>query len=449
MRSEFLHIHDCERPLTIRNRYTGQALEVPCGHCPACQVHRITRLVPSILRESQCWKYVIFFTLTYKPKYRPYVYLPEYVVEDKYKQRFFDLRNHSQKYIDFCQGRIPVCSSVDVQRFVKRLRENIFRRFGLRGALRYCISGDYGSTTFLPHYHGILWFNDDRISASIEELVTTSWSLRLENGMSDQIGRIDVQHAYSAARYVACYTQTSDRRPPILDFRDFRPRCQHSSSPSLGSLVHPIESVEQIVTHGLTEVTFYDTETYGYRKQALSPSSVRRLFPTIPSFSSLHSYERYSLYRLCQAVLELPRQQRIAYFDDQFVINSFFADYVTLGFANITVHQRHDKYDRLYYAFKRLHYQAYSLNISLLDYDMLVSQFINNRKMKSFEKMYDYANKTPHPFVTVDVKRSQCDPYQIDHDYFVAMSNKFNKLIKRKCDNAYLERHPEYKQFHQ
>lgn len=447
MRSEFLHIHDCEDPRLIRNRYNGQEIEVPCGKCPACQVKRITRLVPSILRESQCWKYAVFFTLTYKPKYRPYVYIPNYVPDEKYKEIFFSLKERSKDYLSFCKGRLPVCKTDDVQRFAKRLREYTFRKFGLRSCYRYCISGDYGSTTFLPHYHGILWFNDERIANEIEWLIGRSWSVLTKTGQYEQIGRIDVQHAYSAARYVACYTQVSDRRPCILDYRDFRPKCQHSSSPSLGSLVRPLESIETIVKGGLTEVTYYDTESFQYRKQALSPLYVRRLFPQIPSFGSLYSLERNELYRICEHALGYDKSERISYFDRIYLVNSFFRDYITLGF-DLSREQILAKYDRLYYAFKRFFLQSNILGISLYDYDELIERFRSNRKFKSLKKMYDYANKITHSFEVVDLNKSKVDPFQVDHDYFMSMRQKFSKLIKRKCDNAYLELHPEYKQFH-
>lgn len=447
MHSEFVHIHDCENPHVIRNKYTGQVIEVPCGKCAACQVKRITRLVPAILRESQCWKYCIFFTLTYQPKYRPYVYIPDYKVEDKFSQQFFALKERSEKYLSFCKGRLAVCQSSDVQKFIKRLRENTFRRFGLRSAIRYCISGDYGSTTFLPHYHGILWFNDERIASQIEWLIGRSWSVQSKTGEFEQIGRIDVQHAYSAARYVACYTQVSDARPPIFDFRDFRPRCQHSSSPSLGSLVRPLESVESIVNSGLTEVTYYDPESFQYRKQALSPLYVRRLFPQIPSFGSLYSNERYELYRICQQALDLDKTTRDEYFDRIYLVNSFFRDYITLGFS-LTREQVVAKYDRLYYAFKRLWLQCSVLHYPLQEYDSLIERFRDNRKFKSLTKQNEYANQTSYPLEYVDLSVSKVDPFLIDHDYFVSRRNKFNKLIKRKCNNAYLELHPEYKQFH-
>lgn len=95
---------------------------VPCGKCPSCLSDRARDWSNRCLMELQDSGSAIFVTLTYN---------------------------------DF---NIPICdagfslSVSDCQLFMKRLR----KRFpGVR--IRFLLSGEYGSKTFRPHYHAILF----------------------------------------------------------------------------------------------------------------------------------------------------------------------------------------------------------------------------------------------------------------------------------------------------
>lgn len=97
--------------------------EVPCGRCLACRLQYASEKAAQCLmemdtHEGNCW----FLTLTYDDAHIPMH------------------RGHAT--LDYS----------DVQRFFKRLRK--FFPF------RYMVSGEYGSMTFRPHYHAIIFGGD-------------------------------------------------------------------------------------------------------------------------------------------------------------------------------------------------------------------------------------------------------------------------------------------------
>lgn len=465
------HLFDCENPRLVRNKYTKELIQVPCGHCCSCKVKHITRHVPSLIREASSWKHVFFFTLTYKNRYLPKVNIYSYEVDPKFRKSFDYYVSLSQEYINFHKGNIPVCDVRDVQKFLKRLREKIFRAYGLRNSFRYFISSDYGSTLFRPHWHGILFTGNSRIADNIESLLHESWSIYDKTShKSDLIGNIKVEPAYSCAEYVSTYTNISSDRPDIYYFRDFKPKCIHSSHPPLGSLVSPMETIQEIVNRGLSTITLYNPKTCVWEKSPLLPNMVYRLFPTIPSFMSLSKSERLEIYRLFYDRFELFAEDRRRDLADLLRQNSFFRDYITLN-QDLTWQQLYDKFDRVYYAVKRLHTQCTLFGLSFSDYDSLIESFHCNKQLESLKSQLEYENTYLNAYPDhldylldhVDIARPSnarnlsslltyssdpSDAKRFDSLFFSQRLKKYNKLVKRKCDNAYLDKHPEYKKFH-
>lgn len=98
-------------------------IEVPCNHCDVCKERKISSFVQRCKFETQVYDCKPWFvTLTY----------------DNY--------------------HLPVHGvSVDeVQRYLKRLRINLFRA-GFNNRIRYVLVAEYGKNTHRPHYHAIFW----------------------------------------------------------------------------------------------------------------------------------------------------------------------------------------------------------------------------------------------------------------------------------------------------
>lgn len=466
---KFQHWFKCSSPQLVRNKYTHELITVPCGHCDACKARKVLKNVPQIYNEAQCWKYCKFITLTYSNDYLPTINIKNYEVDTKYLPEFYNLCNQSKDYLEFCDFNLPVCKTSDLQKFIKRLRMAILRKLGVQSPIRYFLSFDYGGTSFRPHYHGAIMFSDERINEVFQDLLDFAWSdYNKRSQVRTSLGLVDCQDAYNCAKYIATYIQTSPDLPAIYQFRDFRPKSVHSSNPSFGSLIKTLESPEEIVRKGLTKFSVFNPQTFEYELQPLTPRLVYRLFPAFPSFDRLSASERNELYRIFDSVLYRDRPKRLAKLVLTIFHNSFFKDYLTYN-QSLTLEQIERKLDTLYFTYKRLHLQASSFGYSIREYDLLIAQFRDNLVKSKFQFQYESLERYAKCEGNIDLdsvidvaassnarrtnrflvdRPSEYNPAVRERSLFDDYHNQFTKLIKTKLNNEFLEKHPEYKQFH-
>lgn len=120
----------CLHPVVIRNPNYGTAkeifgqlyIEVPCGKCFNCQSNRRSRWSFRLWCEVLDAKSSIFVTLTYDDEHLP---------------------SDNQLHVE------------DLQTFFKRLRKN-YKLVDDR-KIKYFACGEYGSHTFRPHYHALIF----------------------------------------------------------------------------------------------------------------------------------------------------------------------------------------------------------------------------------------------------------------------------------------------------
>lgn len=136
----------CKYPITVRNPMyrvnpsAMQFLKVPCNKCVKCRQRRSRQWIFRLKQENKNSENSYFVTLTY-----------------------------DDENLVWSNTGVPTLSKSDFQRFVKRLRKSQGKKYpGLK--LRYFACGEYGSKTFRPHYHAIL-FNVDHT------LIQQAWSL--------------------------------------------------------------------------------------------------------------------------------------------------------------------------------------------------------------------------------------------------------------------------------
>ena len=106
-------------------------IEIPCGKCSGCRIQRSREWANRCMLELEYHKSSYFVTLTYDEAHVPIHY-----------------------YSDPATGEaLPSMSLVkrDFQLFMKRLR----KKFG--EGIRFFAAGEYGSQTFRPHYHAIIF----------------------------------------------------------------------------------------------------------------------------------------------------------------------------------------------------------------------------------------------------------------------------------------------------
>lgn len=120
--------------------------------------------------------------------------------------------------ISECDDTIPVLNPYDQNLFFKRLRFHLSKISDEK--ICYYLVSEYGPRTFRPHWHGILFFNSDKISQVICEYVHKSWLY----------GRADCSLSRgSAAGYVASYINSFVALPDFYQFhKEIKPRSYHS-----------------------------------------------------------------------------------------------------------------------------------------------------------------------------------------------------------------------------
>lgn len=137
-----------------RERAVLDYIEIPCGHCIGCRLQKSRDWANRMLLESKEHKENWFLTLTYDNEHLPPA---------------------NETVIDYTTGEIgdsPIHPLVkrDLQLFLKRLRKQ--QAFDFDNKIRFYACGEYGSKTFRPHYHLIVFglHLDDLIQNGQNEL---------------------------------------------------------------------------------------------------------------------------------------------------------------------------------------------------------------------------------------------------------------------------------------
>jgi hypothetical protein len=103
------------------------------------------------------------------------------------------------------EGLIGYLNYRDIQLFFKRLIQNIRRITNEK--IHYYVVGEYGPTTFRPHFHILLFHNSKELRQSIRQFVSKSW----------RFGDSDTQSVWSSAScYVAGYVNSTACLPDFF-----------------------------------------------------------------------------------------------------------------------------------------------------------------------------------------------------------------------------------------
>lgn len=127
----------CSYPMYYRTR-DGMKMH-PCGQCMKCRITKRQEWTLRLLLEARCVKYVWFITLTYDDNHVP-------------NGCCVACKNAFKKTIIH---KDSLCKA-DTRNYLKRLRKRLKKPY------RYYIVGEYGEKTYRPHYH-LLLFTDENI----------------------------------------------------------------------------------------------------------------------------------------------------------------------------------------------------------------------------------------------------------------------------------------------
>lgn len=199
------------------------------------------------------------------------------------KRRYTNGRYFKDRY-----NRFAVCRKKDVQDFVCRLRKILARATELDGldtTFTYFICSEYGPETFRPHYHGILFFNNQTVATyALSAGVFKAWGK--QRLPQDRYGNKICKPIYNnqgAAAYVSKYVTGFSHLPAILHYKEFRPFHLQSISSPIGCYAISLDSFADMLARGnmLYEYDYIDQETKERItvKRPFSDSCLTRFFP--------------------------------------------------------------------------------------------------------------------------------------------------------------------------
>lgn len=485
-----MHLSSCLNPTKVYNKYINDTLYVPCRSCSACANSHSKRWIDKLNQEARCWKYAFNLYLSYDEMNCPrFNIVGDYLVEqcsrffyDEDRQSFdvkFDWEdiciplnelNFENDY-DFnyfvdrcndCDG-IPHASVRDIQNFKKRLNKYIFKHItGKYNNFRSAIVAEYGPTTFRGHYHGIIFFNDDRIASRSQEIISSCW----------KFGHADFcppKYSKSAVvGYVAQYITRPSHLPSVYAHPKLRSFFLTSRNPPIGSLFESSEEIREIFFSG-SPTRNRSIVADGKIKISAVPLEKTfkdRLFPKCPRFDLLSDSCRVELYRCCLSEDGTPYESFIDFkwslhlkFGFSYIYS--FLDKAPMSktwlcefLANITECFTNDApLLSLYRISKRIYFQSIVFGITYNEYLSYIFKFYNNLDLFNLKQFYAFQESFARQYDFKDLVF--CYPAYVDAynrqplwlQEFLNINNALEfRMHKSSMDFIYEESHKRCKQ---
>lgn len=371
------YFSSCLSPVRVRNRYTHEYLVTGCRQCEACAKAKSNRYVSMINNMSKNSAQTFFITLTFSPDYLPVAHLSidenhcvsGNIVHHRLVQRggvmvdnvehtsFSDSQPFDFSLSDyhFFNLGMPVFNSSSflgkgvfgildysyLQRFFKRLRKLLSYAIPSLN-FKYFAVGEYGSRTFRPHFHIILFLSDTVHTSELKNFISICWKYGLN----------DVQRVQSsAASYVASYCASSSSLPKFLQTKSLRPFCHHSAFSAYTFRREDTKTRLEELYRDDSPYTLQATPN-GYDLFPIQNTLRLYAYPKPPRFNSLSNSETVSI--LCkyedaciaQRCLNprFPVKIVLDVFLSDFECKSFGSDNSVVETAYLTLSELHDAY---------------------------------------------------------------------------------------------------------
>lgn len=281
-----------------------------------------------------------------------------------------------------CSLEISVLNPYDQNLFFKRLRRKLEKISDEK--ISYYLVSEYGPRTFRPHWHGILFFNSDKISEVICEYVSTCWAY----------GRTDCSLSRgSAAGYVASYINSFVGLPSFFTrCKKIRPRSYHSKGFGVNSSfpesadISEIEDVSDKLFDGFavpsngTVIKVRPTRSY---ERTVFPRFFDSVFKDPYSCTNLYFGAYTASFRLIRnGYLSIDEQV------STYELSKRYATFYYDSILNSNLNRFKEYYDDLIFDYIRL-------NTVQIDYDFVTGKIYRlfsmvNRTFK-FWRLSDYA----------------------------------------------------------
>lgn len=481
-----MHLTNCLNPVEVI-RY-GEKHYVPCGKCEYCRFVRNSALSTRLKYEMSGHKFGVFGTLTYADMFLPkMVYLHDsrgFVVPDSLVKSdcsvfsdcglFIPFPFQDKKSAEYIEhrmetfGYIPRLRKKDVQDFFKRLRANIFRKYKLKDkskyekekfTITYACCGEYGPTTFRPHYHFVLMFDEESLAKDIFNLIHKSWrygSSRCRFTTPDESGD-----------YCTKYLNCSYSLPSLFKLREIRPFFLASKAHPLGLPALSKEEVQRIVFTGSPEYRVFDVQKKSYTKLPLPSVFENRFFPKFSGFDRVPNWLRVRLLRLsmqqtsCKEFIDLVTTDIDALrhgFPEirHYVYSSAVSDYFHLYFKDYSSDYAFKEVisnvcRSLFYCGRKIRYMMHLCCVdSLEDYLSLIDTYYHNKVLYKLSLQMELEDKvmkhTPELIEKIDLSCfSDAVLDSFDMKYIIEkIRHDIEHSHKNKRKNEYLALHPEY-----
>lgn len=183
----------CLHPVPT-NRYDSQGRLIyrPCGDCVECSRSESISWFIRLYEEAKVHKHLLF--VTYKYASHRLTYLPvkhscdtsffnllrDYINTHPSKAYNYNLAHQTvfNRYLhpwDFTDETVfvPCFDKRDLSSHFKRVRRAYEYKNGKNIPLKYFVQGEYGPLTFRPHYHGLIFLDED--FSIIKDLIENDW----------------------------------------------------------------------------------------------------------------------------------------------------------------------------------------------------------------------------------------------------------------------------------
>lgn len=296
----------CESPKTIWNDVLNDYIQVNCGHCSSCLRMKSLSWVQRLEIERYVHQATLFVTLTFDNSHLPVLSYDDslLMVSDEDTEYFNTAWLMSSRLIDF-YGGLPFVGSRPFQLFIKRIRRYVHKHFSssldeTQYRIRYFCCMEYGPTTFRPHYHVLLFFDNLSVAEAVNQRIGSFWSdFDFHTSEFTPIGAVTSEFVKtSGSSYVSEYLNCTTNLPPLLRLRYFRPCSYKSSRPPIGTTSVSDSQVSKILRETSGTFSVAEPKDGSIKHIPLWRSLEAKIFPKCPRFSCLSDTDKFSLYAL-------------------------------------------------------------------------------------------------------------------------------------------------------
>lgn len=303
-------ISHCLHPIKVADKATNSYNYVPCGKCKFCRCHSISVLSHKLDLELLHTHCAYVFTLTYDNEHLKSITLNS---DNSFTlhniTRYYDKKNilntlnspyfsksdfFKVSYAQKNSNTVFVNLYSDYQLFIKRLRKYIFKTNSTQ--IRYFLTLEYGSTTFRPHAHLIIFsktplcleFQSDPFSTLNTRCITIErlW----KNGFATYDG--SPIKSSSLSSYISNYVNSINSIPAFLSNKCIKPRSRHSAFLGLNPSIS-IQDINENTPAFVTKQPTITKDNQNIRFDLFTSAEFSYFFPRL-TFSSQHSISSFT-----------------------------------------------------------------------------------------------------------------------------------------------------------